>query len=547
MDEDAILAALNVTNQTRCKPPLDPKEVEDIAKDVSSRYAPAAAPAEDPSTLVLSYQWPQPPTDAAYYGLAGEIVRAIEPHTEGDPVALLVQLLLGFGNLIGRETHFVADGARHALNLFAALVGSSSKGRKGTAWKRILRLLSRVDPTWVESRVMNGLSSGEGLIWAVLDPIDKKEPVRDKSRRVTGYDTVRVDEGIEDKRLLVQEAELSSTLRAMGREGNALSAQLRGAWDGDTLRAMTKNSPASATGAHISIIGHITRDELLRDLDKTEQANGFGNRFLWVCVQRSKALPEGGHPWPAELDRLLPRLQQARAFVMTVKEVHRTAEARELWAGMYGQLSEGAPGLLGAMTARAEAQVMRLACLYALFDLVPEVRPVHLEAARALWRYCEDSAKFVFGESTGDPVADRLLAELRKQGQLGATQIREILGHHGSDERRKRIAERFVREGWRGSTWSPRAAATARSGRPCNRLQVLRPHSRQDGRKGLKGRKAPRPETGRRQGRRKGTKALPGARGARRRGGSLRSEAAERVEGGYPLRPFSPFRPPQTP
>jgi hypothetical protein len=128
---------------------------------------------------------------------------------------------------------------------------------------------------------------------------------------------------------------------------------------------MTKNTPATATNTHISIVGHITRDELLRDLDRTEQANGFGNRFLWVCVRRSKALPEGGALWPPELDLLLPRLLQAREFVKTVKRLDRTPEARALWDGMYRQLSDGAPGLLGAMTARAEAQVMRLACLYA--------------------------------------------------------------------------------------------------------------------------------------------------------------------------------------
>jgi hypothetical protein len=43
MGEEEILAALRVTNGTRCQPPLDPAEVEDIARSVG-RYAPAAAP-----------------------------------------------------------------------------------------------------------------------------------------------------------------------------------------------------------------------------------------------------------------------------------------------------------------------------------------------------------------------------------------------------------------------------------------------------------------------------------------------------------------------
>src|SRR6185369_15445845 len=36
-------------------------------------------------------QWPVI-DDAAFHGLAGEVVRTIEPHSEADPVALLLQL-----------------------------------------------------------------------------------------------------------------------------------------------------------------------------------------------------------------------------------------------------------------------------------------------------------------------------------------------------------------------------------------------------------------------------------------------------------------------
>ena len=81
----------------------------------------------------------------------------------------------------------------------------------------------------------------------------------------------------------------------MRREGNTLSTTLRDAWDTGTLRTLTKNSPAVATGAHISIIGHVTELVVRRYLGETEQGNGFGNRFLWVCARRSKKLPFGGN------------------------------------------------------------------------------------------------------------------------------------------------------------------------------------------------------------------------------------------------------------
>ena len=58
--------------------------------------------------------------EEAYYGLPGEIVHAIEPHTEADPVAVLINLLCAFGNAIGRGAYFKvgspADGIAERAN-----------------------------------------------------------------------------------------------------------------------------------------------------------------------------------------------------------------------------------------------------------------------------------------------------------------------------------------------------------------------------------------------------------------------------------------------
>ncbi len=40
------------------------------------------------SFSAYSATWPEPLADEAFYGLAGDIVRTIEPHTEADPAAL---------------------------------------------------------------------------------------------------------------------------------------------------------------------------------------------------------------------------------------------------------------------------------------------------------------------------------------------------------------------------------------------------------------------------------------------------------------------------
>jgi hypothetical protein len=112
---------------------------------------------------------------------------------------------------------------------------------------------------------------------------------------------------------------------------------------------ITKNSPAQATGAHITIIGHITKDELLRELARTELANGFTNRFLWICAKRSKCLPEGGALNGDDLEQYGRTFARLLAHARRVGEMTRTSAARDLWADVYPRLSAGRAGLLGAV------------------------------------------------------------------------------------------------------------------------------------------------------------------------------------------------------
>lgn len=374
--------------------------------------------------------WPVVPEEA-FHGLAGRYVRKLEAHTEADPVGVLVQLLVMFGNLIGRRPHFRVEADEHSLNLFTVLVGESAKGRKGVSGGQAKRLLRDIDPEWYEERLQDGLSSGEGLIWAVRDPIEKIEAVREKGRATGETQTVLVDAGVEDKRLLVFEAEFAATLRVLGREGNNLSPVLRKAWDDGSLRTLTKNSPAKASGAHVSIVGHITKTELLRYLDSTEAANGFGNRFLWCCVRRSKYLPQGGAAHTLDFGPESAALGACVAFARQTAEMRRDAEADTIWERVYFDLSEGKPGLLGAMIGRAEPQTMRLACLYALLDRSAFVRAEHLLAALALWDYCEQSARWIFGDALGDPIADEILRALCASPEgLTRNEIGDLFSRH---------------------------------------------------------------------------------------------------------------------
>jgi hypothetical protein len=365
----------------------------------------------------------------ALYGVAGELTVAITPYTEADPVAVLLNILTAFGNVVGSEPHFRVEFTKHHLRLFVVLVGASAKGRKGQSWSTPRYVFSRIDADWARDRVSSGLSSGEGLIYHVRDPRVEKQPIKEKGR-VVDYAEVIVDHGVSDKRLLIVEEEFAQALKVMSREGNILSPVLRQAWDTGDLHPLTKTNPIRASEAHISIIGHITRDELLRHLNDTEQANGFANRFLWACVRRSNVIPEPVGIPQEIIEPLITRLTKTVKAAQQIHEIHRDDEAKACWAEDYAALSAEKPGLLGAMTARAEAQVMRLACLYAALDKTCLVSPAHLKAARALWQYCEASVRYIFGARTGDPVADRILLALDEQGELALSAISGLFDRH---------------------------------------------------------------------------------------------------------------------
>ena len=370
--------------------------------------------------------------EEALYGPLGDITRFVAPETEADPVAIYIQLLAAVGNYVGRTPFFIAGKTRHYANLFAVLVGPTSIGRKGTALDYVKELMKIVDPFYCE-QIESGLATGEGLIWKVRDPIyqlqyDKKSKQSEK---------VLIDEGVKDKRLLLTEAEFVRPLRAMARPTNILSGVLRDAWDGLDLRTMTKGSPARATGPHITIITHITQFELERELGECEFFNGFGNRFLWSIVERAQILPDGGNLNEELFKQHADELGSVLSQASKIEQMQRDDEAKALWHRAYGDLTEGRSGLFGAITGRGAPQVLRISMILALSDGSSLIAAAHLRAALALWKYCFESARCLFGSRLSDPKADQILAalRLRPDGMTRQQISEEIFKRHVSADR----------------------------------------------------------------------------------------------------------------
>jgi len=101
------------------------------------------------------------------------------------------------------------------------------------------------------------------------------------------------------------------------------------------------------------------------------------------------------------------KLHQVGRWASMPREMARDDEARSLWAAEYPRLSEGEPGLLGAILGRAEAHVLRLSLIYAVLDQSPVVRMEHLRAALAVWDYAEASARLIL-EADGSEYRSRI-------------------------------------------------------------------------------------------------------------------------------------------
>jgi hypothetical protein len=178
-------------------------------------------------------------------------------------------------------------------------------------------------------------------------------------------------------------------------------------------------------------------DELRARLTRTDTANGFANRFLFLLVRRSKVLPFGGSALEdSVIVDLGDRLRKAVVAASNIGRVDWTDAAANAWKAVYEQLSAGQQGLLGAVTSRAEAQCIRLALIYALLDGMASIDLRHIKAALAVWEYAETSAAHIFGASLGDSVSDEILRALQHNPDgMSRTAIRDLFGRNRSANR----------------------------------------------------------------------------------------------------------------
>jgi histone H3/H4 len=374
--------------------------------------------------LPLPPPMPPRPSLALAHGIIGTFMDRVEEETEAHPVALGASFITAFGNCIGRSPHAMVGCTRHGINLFSVVVGNTGTGRKGTGGDIVTAVVRYADAFWADRCQSPNLASGEGVIDALRDRVTKLVPT--KGVGAGGFDEVVVDPGVDDKRLLITCSELVAALHAARRENSTLSQTLREAWDGKTLRTMAKNTPRTATDPHLSIIAHVTRQELIKSLRDADIYGGLFNRFLFVLSERARLLPHGG-----DLDDLREILDPIKAridFARGVSRMVRSDAANRLWDREYERLTTAnGSDIVSAVLSRAEAQTLRLSMLMALAAGRTTIEAEDLEAALDLWRYSEASARAVFA-GDNDALFDRLLVLIHETPGVTRSALHKKVG-----------------------------------------------------------------------------------------------------------------------
>jgi hypothetical protein len=397
--------------------------------------AQAAVPLDDKTVIDLHPR--------ARYGFLGRVLDRLEPATEVRIGITALLLLVVLGNEFGHRAWVILEakigeyGHKQYPTFFAALVGRSGKGRKGTALALILSLVqAALGHLWDKHRVMS-VASGEGIIHAVRDK--RTEMKEDKS----GAAKLKVtDYGVVDKRKIIVLEEMSKMFNLASNSGNIILDVIRDAADGKDLHNPTKNSEERATDPTISMITNITKGELWEKMGKTDATNGVLNRFVWGWSTRNKKLPRGKK---IDISDLAQELAEILAF--SPGEVRLSEAAEPVWDAMYEYLNPDDPDsdttpIVDSIVSRGDMYLCRLALIFALLDRSYYIEPRHLQAAWAVWTFSDTSSRRIFGTMISDATANKLI-EFLKTGDKSSTEIRDYFSRNVSPAALARAIEKL--------------------------------------------------------------------------------------------------------
>ena len=385
---------------------------------------------------------PAAPTKQMFHGPLGDMATLIAPHVAWDPTAFVAQSLVAVGNWLGYR-HFVAEEAtqRHP-NLFLAVVGGTASG-KGTSWRWAEWVMRGLDDAYVNERITTAVGSGEGLLAKITDPV--------VTLNSKGEETVAID-GSPDKRVLYLEEELGQLFSKMMSQ-DSLEKMVTKGWDSGRLETTTKKEAMHCENPHVSIIGHITPDELTSRLEARLIDNGFSNRWLYLVIKPTQVKFDS--PTPDEIngltevrDEMIDGLK--RFSVSGGDEFVFTPDAKDAYLETARYLYDHPhSGAMVKQDARARPLLFKLAMIYAAIDGSNKIEVDHFLAARSLWAYCSRSARAFFGTKSGNENVDRFMELWRWNGfaDMTLSDVSDLFSRNMNASKRNQMLDVLARDG----------------------------------------------------------------------------------------------------
>jgi len=167
------------------------------------------------------------------------------------------------------------------------------------------------------------------------------------------------------------------------------------------------------------LIGHTTRDELVATLKMVDLNNGMANRILWCAARRTGDMPNADVlDWkdhPAIIEQLKKIFRQRSRNMAEPAFFSRNPDSKNYWDTLYRKLNaEKQNSTIDAVLARDTSHILKIALIFAIADLASSIELQHLKAALAVIEFCRDSARWIFGQATGNKLANNILLALRR-------------------------------------------------------------------------------------------------------------------------------------
>jgi hypothetical protein len=203
------------------------------------------------------------------------------------------------------------------------------------------------------------------------------------------------------------------SLLAIGRPNSPLRSQFR--------------QLAYGTDPRISILAWINRKHVFESGIRPGALRAL-DRFFWCLVDQERVIAMPKRFTSEDLGAIAKVYGRAQEHALTCDEMTFSPAASSFWQEHYRGLLPDPEG--AALEVSGDAQVIRVAMVYALLAASSVIEVEHLQAAFAVWEYCREGALWLLGTQAEQVLAHQLHDLLQREGPLTQTELHAAVNRH---------------------------------------------------------------------------------------------------------------------